>query len=236
MIVLILFIFLTGMSASCMRACATYIYVLMGKNLNRKASSLRALIISFIIICGWNSYTIFDVGLWLSYMATLGILFFYQFINSILKGFIKIKYIRECFSISVSAQIVIIPIIVSNFNTINCSFLIPNILISFIIGPIVIIGYSSIFFYMICRPIAIGTSKIETLLMRICMIITKFSSSLPYSKVYVRTPYVAEIILFYIILVYVVLYFSNNKYRVLRRILGLKTKIGKINEALFRIH
>ena len=120
MLFLICFMIITGLSPSCMRACITYILVLVGKNYHRKPQTIRLLLYSLIIILLINAYYIYDTGLWLSYMATIGIISFYSFLNTIIKRIIDkksriVEYIVNCISLSLSAQITIFPIVIYEY-------------------------------------------------------------------------------------------------------------------------
>ena len=62
--------------------------------------------------------------------------------------------IKEVISISISVQIAILPILIYNLNTINIFFLISNLFVSIIIGPIIIIGFLFIIILLINMKIA----------------------------------------------------------------------------------
>ena len=76
---LISFTAITGFSVSCIRACIMNIMVLLSGNIYRKNNFYISFIFSLIIILIINPFNIFNVGMWLSYAGTLGIVMFYNF-------------------------------------------------------------------------------------------------------------------------------------------------------------
>ncbi len=118
------------------------ILVLMSKLIYKKADTYTGMAFSLIIILLNNPYSVFDIGFQLSYLATLGIIFF----NSIIFKFLynnkhsKFKYFKEIISLSISSQIFIIPIFAYIFNKISINFIISNILATPIFVVTILLG------------------------------------------------------------------------------------------------
>ena len=124
-------------------------------------------------------------------------------VNSILDKVIKrqgkfIKYVKEIVSVSLSVQIVIVPIMICNYNTISLTFFIANILTSFLISLIIILGFALSVLSIIFLNVAKICGFFYKFLIWILIIITEFTSKIPLSKVYVKTPYLFQIISYYI--------------------------------------
>ena len=148
---LICFLFFIGIPISAIRAGIMVSLWLISKMIDRKNNFYISATISFLVIVIINPYNIYNIGMWLSFMGTVGIVLFNNFINKLILvkiGFKNriIKYIVDTFSISTSAQIMIFPILLYSFNTISFSFFIPNIIIFIFITPIVIIRIYKRFF------------------------------------------------------------------------------------------
>ena len=224
-VLLIIFSFLTGLKASCLRAVITYSLLLLASNTYRKNNFYISLAISFIIILLINPFNLFNIGMWLSYFATIGIVIF----SKLIKRIINLKIIKtqnaflnrviDIFSISVSAQILIFPITIYCFNKISFSFFISNILISFIIGPILALGYISILFSIVFFPIAKIIANIENILIKLLFIISKICSKIPFSNIIVVTPNFILVLLYYFLFFYLVFINCKNKYQLFRCIL-----------------
>ncbi len=237
--ILIVFLFffslITGLQPSCIRACIMNSLVLISENVYSKNNIYISICISFCILIMINPYNIFSVGMWLSFMGTLGIILFSNFFIRILEHIVNkkireniikkiIMYILNLFIICVSAQIMIVPVMLYNFNTYSLTFFISNILSSFLIGPILIIGYLSIIISYFFIPISKIIAIFENVLIKILFIITEFCSKIPFSSIITITPSIFSIILYYFIIAIIVYYYYIKKINILKLILCLSKK------------
>lgn len=90
----------------------------------------------------------------------------------------------------------ILPIMVYHFNIIGIYFLITNLLVSVIIGPIIILGIFCIISFLLFEPITQLFVSILNGGLSFLDFISKFSQ-LPFSKIYVPTPSIISIILYF---------------------------------------
>lgn len=172
-IFLILFIIFTGASPSCIRASVMVIINLIAKNIYRKSDFLTNLALSLDLLLILNYYNIENIGMWLSFLGTLAL--------------VKIKL-----KTSIAVQILIFPIILYSYNTISFTFFISNFFISFLIGPILVIGYINLF-----------TGKlifIEKFLLKILFKIAEIVGDLKLSKIYVISPNIIFLGIYYILI------------------------------------
>ena len=137
-----------------------------------------------------NPYIIFDVGVQLSYGGVIGIVAFNKVVtNSIEQLSNKINnYIKESISVTISANIVIIPIMMYTFNTISLSFVISNLLAGAILGIIVLYAFALILLYMVLHNFIFPLFIILNLMLKILIYIAHICSLIPFSKIYVVTP------------------------------------------------
>ena len=227
---LIFFMALVGFSPSVSRACIMSIISLFASILFRKSNIYQNLAISNIIILLINPYSLLDIGFQLSFGGTIGIILFMQNNEKsklevekdeikelkneleIVKNEGKAKekkenlvykilnYIKQIIKVSVSANLIILPIMIYHFNTISATFLISNILVSPILAISLILGMIFIVFILIFKPIAIIISYILNPVLQILIQITNFTSKLPYSQILISTPKLWQIALYYFIL------------------------------------
>lgn len=209
-IVLILYMFLIEFTPSVTRACIMTILSIVSMLFYRKSDVVNNIAISLLLILVNNPYNIKSLSLLLSYFGTLGIIFFYNIIYEYLK-FIHLKKIRSIISVTMSAQIAIIPIIIFNFNTFSLTFFISSLLYSFIIGIILILGYVLSILSFINIAITLKIAVILNFFLNILINISKYSSQIPLSKIYLPTPSIISIIIYYIILYIIYLYYINKK-------------------------
>jgi len=196
-IVILFFMQLTGNTASVVRAGIMGIMVILASMLYRKNDFITTFSISLLIQIIYNPYVIFDIGLILSYFGTFGIVYFYQMINQR----IKLKIL----SVTLSANLLIFPIMTYNFNMFSISFVISNFFASIILGPIIILGIISNIFRI--RIVFVLLNFLLTIFRKIVSICSK----LPFSKIYVTTPNFFAIIIYYAFLIVIWKMWKNNK-------------------------
>lgn len=208
------YMFLTGFSASVVRAVIMGIIVTLSGILYRKNDIWTSIAISLLILLIDNPYSIMSIGLQLSYLGTIGIIVFNKNILKILKRITiknkKIKYkingkiqncidkLKEILAVTLSAQIGILPVMIYHFNIFGVYVLISNLLVSLIIGPIMIIGVILVIISFICIPVAKGISEILMIGIQILIQISNITSNLPLSKIYLKTPTIESMFFYYL--------------------------------------
>lgn len=190
-LVMLFFMELTGSTTSVLRAGIMNIVVIISKLIYRKCDFWTNLSLSLLIQMLINPYVIFDVGLQLSYLGVIGIVTLYEKVFRILKF--------KIISVTIAANIIIIPIMMYNFNTLSFSFIISNIFASILLGPIIILGILSVIFRF----------KIIFLILNILLsLLTKIADifgSIEFLSINVITPSIISIFIYYLI-VYIVFY------------------------------
>ncbi len=223
LIAIILFMNLTGNTGSVVRSGIMAILGVVASLLYRKSDMWTNMSIAILIQVIINPYIIFDIGVQLSYGGVIGIVLFNDIINDRLvkicglfrvqKEGIRnkvIKYVYESISVTLSANIVIIPIMMLNFNTISLSFVISNLLAGSIMGVLVIYAFILVFLSIIFKTLISPLFIILNLMLKLLIFIAHICSLLPFSKIYVVTPNIVLIIAFYVI-IYLFYKQVNNK-------------------------
>lgn len=218
--ILIIFWFITGESISCMRACIMQIIFIISFLFKRKYNFYRSFIFSFFIILILNPYNIFNIGMWLSYLGILGIKLFYNYIYIISKHLTKSykisSLILQILVMSISVQIMIFPIIIYNFNTVTYLFFLSNIAVFLFIDKIIILGYLSLFFSFINLNLGLYFSSINKVLINIFLEIIEFFNRFLLSKVYVKTPNLSMIFIYFFVLLNIYIFSIRKKHYMLR--------------------
>ena len=197
-IFLFVYMFITGLSVSVMRASIMGMLACMAFVLRRKSDTINNIAISALIILILNPYNIISLSFLLSYGGTIGIILFQKNICKSINKFIKITKISEILSVSISAQIIIAPIMIYKFNTIGIAFLITNLLLSFIIGFIVIGGFIQIVVTFFSIKLGTIIAKAIQILLYALIFISKLGGEIPFGNVLICTPPFLLIILYYI--------------------------------------
>ncbi len=210
-ILIIEYMFLTGFSASIIRAGIMGIILISSKIFYKNNDVLTNIAISALIILLKNPYTIFDLSFQFSYGGTIGIILFQKFISkNFLEKIIKSKKIIEIISVTISAQIIILPISIIQFNKLNIYFILTNLIIGFIIGPVMACG----FIFLITLIINVKTAQIFSIILQIAikaLILTSQIAKLPYSNIYLPTPNFIQIIIYFLsIHIFMFIYYIYN--------------------------
>lgn len=221
-IVLVMYMVITGFSVSVVRASVMGILSCLSFVFYRKSDTLNNIAIACLITLINNPYSIISVSFELTYGGTIGIIYLKPFVEKIIKN-IKIKnrkwkyvFLRiirkyekiiEILSISISAQMVIAPIIMLNFNTIGIGFIFTNLLLSLIIGVIVMGGFVQI----LISVISVEFGKLLAKLIEIPIYGLILISKINIGNFKVVTPEVYQIVLYYfIVIVFKYLYYIFN--------------------------
>ena len=208
--VIITFMIITNMSPSVVRAGISAIIGILGTLIYRKQDTYTTIAFACLLTLIKNPFSLFNIGMQLSYLATLGIVTFYPLLSKIKipEGKIKNYIIKNTF-VTISANILILPITIYNFNTIPTNFLLSNL----IAGPV--LGISLIFelITVFASFISINLAKIAGFIVNVCLTlltkITEIISKIP--NITVVTPRISCVILVYIIILNIWLYINNKE-------------------------
>ena len=203
---LIFFMALTQFTASVVRASIMGILIITAGLVHRKSDTINNLGIASLIILICNPYTIIDAGFWLSFAGTIGIILLEEPINNYFQKFkvCKIKpinWIINSFTITLSANIIIIPIMAYMFSTFSITFWISNILAAPIMEFTTIYGFIIYFISIFILPIAQFLGMILNFFLKLLIKIAEITSLIPGSTIYIKTPYLFECMIYYIIVI-----------------------------------
>jgi len=141
---LFLFIALTGFQVSSIRAGIMGGLFLFGQKIGRKSISSRAIVMAAAVMLAINPLLLFhDVGFQLSFLAALGIIYlsavFRRWIRFVPE--IKLLPLRSILTMTFSAYLFTLPILIYNFSSISLVASLTNILILPFIQWIMIFGF-----------------------------------------------------------------------------------------------
>jgi len=144
MILISAFIFMTGLQASGIRAGIMGGLLLLGQKVGRKSASFRSIIFAAAIMLAINPMLLFhDIGFQLSFLATMGIIYLEPSIRDWLK-FVpayNLLNLRSILSMTISAQIFTLPILIYNFGNFYLASLPANLAVLPVVDWIMILGF-----------------------------------------------------------------------------------------------
>jgi len=127
-LILWVFAFVTGLSASVNRAALMLTALMLAGLLNKRMHTLNALFVSAICLLIINPFTLFDIGFQLSYLAVLGLFFSQDMFGDRIMQMKKIpRYLTELSAMTLAAQIATSPLSIFYFNQFPVLFLIANL-------------------------------------------------------------------------------------------------------------
>lgn len=139
----LIYVLFSGALAPAIRAYIMIVIMNIGKVVKRNYNPLAAISLSGIILLLMKPYYIYNLGFILSFLATLGIILFNKRIN---KSMYKLpNFIRGTIAISISAQVLTLPVIILYFNEVSLNFIIGNIIVIPFINILVALGNILIF-------------------------------------------------------------------------------------------
>lgn len=214
------FMAVTGFAPSVVRAGVMLAVVYSGKMFMRKGDSLNSLGIAALILTVPNPTAVADVGMLLSFTATLGIILWARKISVYIMGkFAKLKRLKKpveftvnLFAVSVSAAVWTMPISVLMFGKVSVFSILLSVILSPAVSVLVACALLAVILYgfgivsIIAYPL---TFVCEQLSKYVIFIVGTFSD-IPFSSVNARKPYF-YIWLALIAVMVIVGYFVKNK-------------------------
>lgn len=226
------FVCISGASPSVVRAGLMAILEIFAGLLVKKSNSINNLFLSAFIILLINPFSIINIGFILSFAGTIGILLISDKISQRLKEHIRFEMLLENLSVTLSAQIILFPIMAYYFNSISLTSLITNLLVLPISSVLTVTGLILFILSIIYFPLAKLISVPLGYLIDYIMIIAKACSKLSFLNFTVSTPSVFEIILYYMIIWALINRKNNLLKRVLVGIIIFLIAITKVYDAI----
>jgi len=135
------FAILAGLSASVIRAVTMFSAIALGQFFNKRNAVEHSLIFSMFIILLWKPLFLFDVGFQLSYTAVFGIIWIQPVLYQLWKpNFFIVDKGWQLITVSVAAQLGVLPISLFYFHQFPALFFISNLIIIPFLGVILGLG------------------------------------------------------------------------------------------------
>ncbi|MDR2027601.1 MAG: ComEC family competence protein [Prevotellaceae bacterium] len=172
-----------GLASSIVRASVMFSIFVIADMAGKSGNTYNNISLSCFIMCLANPYVIFDTGFQLSYLAVLGIVYFQpKFMRPFRRCNRFIKPVIECTTVTLSAQLGTLPVILLTFKQFPAYFIFSNLILVPYTSVVMYIGLTVIVlswqsFLLSISGLALGFST--GLMNRI----VRFFDSLPYSTV-----------------------------------------------------
>lgn len=216
--VVIFYAMMTGLGPSVVRAAFMLIFVLIGKLIDRDAHSISLLSFVALLMLIYNPAYINDVGFELSFLVTFGLLVMAPVVFEKVK--LKAKFIPSwllgAVFVPVIAQIWVAPIQMYYFNSFSLYSVLANIASLPFVTVISFGGFISSVLALI-KPLASHVCLVFDFflnpILNILVGISNYFSNLPHSLVQIPQPCLAQIFLYYtiVLLITLLLKIGRNK-------------------------
>lgn len=202
---------LSGFSPSVLRATVMFSFILPATIWKLPSNIYNTIALSAFFLLLFDTNMLFDVGFELSYIAVIGIIYYYpKFQYWFVSKYKILNWIWSIISVSLAAQLATMPLTLYYFGQFPNYFLIGNLLIVPFAGIITYLGIGSIAFSFIpYLSDAIGfIFKYAIYLMNTVIF---WIEKLPYSYADNLPLTVLQMILFYILIIYITLFFDRRR-------------------------
>ena len=207
-VVILLFIIMTGASSTAIRAGIMATIMLLGRMTDRKYVAGRALVVAGLLMVAYDPRVIFDMSFQLSFIATGGVLFLTPKVLMWFR-FLPLRFgIREMVSSTVAATISVLPILLYLTGVLSLVSLPANFLILLIIPTAMLLVFITGISGFISPTLSIFIGYITYLILLYILSIIHFFGSLSFSSISIQSFPLFVTILIYIYLLWWV--FKND--------------------------
>ena len=166
------------------------ILTLVGEIFFYKSNSISNLAVSALIIIMINPLYIYDIGFQFSFSATIGIILFADNVKEWLKLLRLPNAIIDIITVTIAAQIWLIPLELYHYNRFTICSIFTNALVSFAHSAAIIVGIIMVIIgnisYTLAKPIAI----IAKILLKFILVLSEKLAQIPFisiDNIYVAT-------------------------------------------------
>lgn len=195
-------------SSSSLRAIIIASMHIIAKLIYKKDNFIVNISLASLILLIINPYNLTDAGFQLSFLASIGIVIILEKIPNIKTKNKLLKYIYSSLLVSLSANILIFPILIISFKKISVSMFLIQIIITPILYIIEILGLITIFipnqFVFLIKPI-----------LEISINCFDYISKINFWEIYIKVPNILTIIIYYLV---ILIYLIKPKRKVINKI------------------
>lgn len=228
--VVLFYVALTGFQYSIIRSAIMNIIYLFSYFVYRKPQALNSLGFALIAITLFNPLSVGNLGLLMSFSATLGIITMQQQLNSVIVSSIPeklkkinnkvilktLKYISDCITVSLSATIFTLPIMVFVFERFSVYFIISNLLVTAVAPITIIVGFVMVIvaYIPILNSCNVIIGFVVGMLCDLMICVSTFIAELPLAVISLDDFYIKLAMM--VILIVLAIYFVSQGFKIKR--------------------
>lgn len=182
LVILFLYVVMIGFRASAVRALIMGAVLFYALKIGRLKKSINVLVLAAVVLLLINpKLLIFDVGFQLSFLAVLGILYFYPLFEKWLKFIPDKGKVRSLICLTLSAQVLTLPLIFYYFGYVSFVSPLANLLIIPVLPVVMVGGMIMIFLGLIWSNFAFVSGIFLWLVLSYVIKVTEILSQIPFS-------------------------------------------------------
>ena len=208
---IILFVIMTGAEASIVRAAIMALIAVGGKAFGREYDASRALVFAaFLMLLQNPKILVFDPSFQLSFLATLGLIYF---MNPIEKRLLWIKHpkIREILSQTLATQLTVLPFLIYSMGDVSLVSIPANLLILLIVPYVMLTGFIATLVSYLSAIIAWPITYATHLLLSWILFISHSLGSLSFATL--ATPGIPAWVIFFFYLILILSVTFRSRWR-----------------------
>ncbi|MEK7179991.1 MAG: ComEC/Rec2 family competence protein [Patescibacteria group bacterium] len=208
-IFIVVFVLFVGAGASTIRAALMAILVLYGRFSYRKVNILRLLSVAACIMVFHNPYIVaFDPSFQLSFLATLGLIVFSEYIGKFIPKFFPLP-LKEILAATIATQIFVLPLILYRSGEFPLMTLPVNLLVLPLIPVVMFFAFLTAIGALFSSFIALPFSLLTTFFISYIFSVVNIFSSLPFSTFPFHISFYVVVFLYFSYAI--ILFFLNKK-------------------------
>ncbi|MBU0705777.1 ComEC family competence protein [Patescibacteria group bacterium] len=209
---IVLFTLFVGASPAVVRASIMGILGLIALNYGRQNNIHLTILWSAMLMVLWNPKILMhDVGFQLSFAAVMGLIYVAPHFEKYSKKLPETFGVREAITMTLSAQVMALPIIVYNFERLSLIAPLANLLVAFAIPPAMLFGFVAVILSFVFFPLAQIFAYMAWGVLTYIIKIIEFTSIIPYASVNLPGMTFMMMAGYYLLLILILVRLSKNK-------------------------
>jgi len=208
-----LFVVMTGLPASAVRAGVMGSLILWAMKNGRLANARNSIVFAAGVMLLWNPLLLrWDVGFQLSFLATIGIVYFYPLLEKYAIKKQGISFLSEILFLTLSAQVFVLPIILTDFQKLSVISPLANLVVLPIIPLTMLLGFLMVVASFVFSPLATILAWLTFLPLKYETTVIEFMANLRFSSIEILNFSWVWVAIWYLVLM-LVLYWKKTKVR-----------------------
>ncbi|MDR0956431.1 MAG: ComEC family competence protein [Endomicrobium sp.] len=206
------YVIATGANPPALRAAIMFACIVVSLCFDREPLIYNSLALSALIILVFQPQQLFTASFQMSYGATIGITCFYKIIFAFFKNIKNkvLKFFCATLSVTISAQIVLMPICMYYFGKISIISFVANIMIVPLTAVILYLGVVFYVLTFIFQYASVLCSDVISMLLNFVLFVTMLFGKFKFASIAVQKPSSLQLVLFFVSL-FSMLTFKNMK-------------------------